>query len=88
MRASRDGAGGWSLGYQGPRGVRGALLPSTLTRKMRLSWGVSHRYSPASPLRAPPHPQHLPRPGLLQLHPPLARQSLPILVPACGAPRP
>lgn len=53
VRASRDGAGGWSLGYQGPWGVRGALLPSTLTRKMRLSWGVSHRYSPASPLRAP-----------------------------------
>lgn len=41
------------VGGQGPRGVRGALLPSTLTRKMRLSWGVSHRYSPASLLRAP-----------------------------------
>lgn len=44
---------GWSLGFQGSKRVRGAPLPSTRTRKMRLSWGASHRYSPASPLRAP-----------------------------------
>lgn len=53
IRRSENGAGVWTLGGQGPKGVRGALLPSTLTRKMRLSWGASHRYSPASLLRAP-----------------------------------
>lgn len=46
---TQKGTGLRSLGGRGPKGV----LPSTLTRKMRLSWGVSHRYSPASLLRAP-----------------------------------
>lgn len=50
-RAQRTGGG--LCGYKRTMGVRGALLPSTLTMKMRLSWDASHRYSPASPLRAP-----------------------------------
>lgn len=40
-------------GGTGAQRVLGVQLPSTLTRKMRLSWGASHRYSPASPLCVP-----------------------------------
>lgn len=55
LRGLQNGVWGgvWTLGDRGPKSVRGALLPSTLTRKTRLSWGASHRYSPASLLRAP-----------------------------------
>lgn len=43
---------------------------------------------PGVPAPGPLHPQHLPRPVLLQLHPPLACQALPVLVPAHRASRP
>lgn len=52
-RGEEPRTGGGLCGCQKPVGARGALLPSTLTMKTRLSWGTSHRYSPASPLRAP-----------------------------------
>lgn len=52
-RGGEPRTGGGLCGCQKPVGVRGALLPSTLTMKMRLSCDTSHRYSPASPLRAP-----------------------------------
>jgi hypothetical protein len=72
---------GWEVvvGFQGAEGVKGTLLPSTLTMKMRLSWGMSHRYSPASPLRAP-------RTRSTCLAP--ACQALPVLVPAHRGPWP
>lgn len=40
------------------------------------------------PSLCPPHPQHLPLPGLFQLHPPLACQAFPVLVPAHRGPWP
>lgn len=82
MRGSQKGGG------PGPTGCKGcAVTFHTDEEDAAVLGGVAQVLPSVSALR-PPHPQRLPGPGLLQLHPPLARQSLPVLVPAHSAPRP
>lgn len=88
-RGSKVGVGvmGWTLGEAGPRGCKGCTLTFHADKEDAAVVGGIAQVLPSVSAPCPPHPQQLPCPGLLQLHPPLAGQSLPVLVPAHSTPR-
>lgn len=87
VRGSQHGEGCGTWGNRRPRAVRGAVTFHSDEEDAAVLGCIAQVLPRISALCAL-HLQHLPRPSLFQLHPPLARQSLPVLVPAHSAPRP
>lgn len=87
-RGEEPRTGGGSLWVPETSGREGCTVTFHADDEDATVLGYVTQVFPSVPSPCPPHPQHLPGPGLFQLHPPLVHQALPVLVPAHRAPWP